>query len=256
MPRAGIEAILRQDRRIAVGGIAAIVALSWLYLWHDAAGMDHASMAMAPMPRVADAGALLLGFIMWTVMMAAMMLPSAAPAILLYASLVRKNGARGRLLPGVWVFTGGYLVAWAAFSLAATLLQALLEYASLLTPEMATASAGLGAAALIGAGLYQLTPLKEACLGKCRNPLAFFMTRWRTGTAGAFGMGLEHGAYCVGCCWALMLLLFVVGVMNLVWVALIAAFVLVEKLFPDERIVSRAASATLMLAGLFLLTRI
>ncbi len=256
MPQGGIEAILHQDRRIAIGGIAVIAALSWLYLWHSAAGMDHASMAMASMPRVADAGALALTFIMWTVMMAAMMLPSAAPAILLYASLVRKNGARGKFLPGVWIFTGGYLVAWTAFSLAATLLQALLEHASLLTPEMATASAGLGAAAMIGAGLYQLTPLKETCLGKCRDPLAFFMTHWRDGRGGAFRMGLEHGVYCVGCCWALMLLLFVAGVMNLSWVALIAAFVLVEKVFPGARMVSRAASAVLILAGVFLLTRI
>ncbi len=256
MPHGGIEAVLRQDRRIAIGGLAAVVALSWLYLWHSAAGMDHASMAMASMSRVADPGALVLTFIMWTVMMAAMMLPSAAPAIVLYGSLVRKNGARGKLLPGVWIFTAGYLFAWTAFSAAATLLQALLEHASLLTAEMATASAGLGASALIAAGVYQLTPLKETCLGKCRNPLAFFMTRWRPGPGGAFRMGLEHGVYCVGCCWALMLLLFVAGVMNLVWVALIAAFVLVEKVFPGARAVSRTASAALILTGLFLLTRL
>ncbi|AWI80552.1 hypothetical protein CEW87_14980 [Parazoarcus communis] len=252
----GIEAVLRKDRWLAMLGLGAVVLLSWLYLWHSAAGMDHAGMAMASMPRATDATALLLTFVMWTVMMAGMMLPSAAPTILMYGTLVRKNGAVGKILPGVWVFAAGYLLMWALFSVAATLLQAGLEYASLLTPEMATASAGLGAVALIAAGVYQLTPFKEACLGKCRNPLQFFMTRWRDGTGGAFRMGLEHGAWCVGCCWALMLLLFVAGVMNLVWVALIAAFVFVEKVFPGARMLTRASSAALILAGLFLLTRI
>ncbi|AWI74155.1 hypothetical protein CEW83_02060 [Parazoarcus communis] len=252
----GIEVVLRKDRWLAILGLGAVVLLSWLYLWHSAAGMDHAGMAMEGMPRATDATALLLTFVMWTVMMAGMMLPSAAPAILMYGTLVRKNGAVGKVLPGVWVFAAGYLLMWTLFSIAATLLQAGLEYAALLTPEMATASAGRGAAALIAAGVYQLTPFKEACLGKCRNPLQFFMTRWRNGAGGAFRMGLEHGAWCVGCCWALMLLLFVAGVMNLIWVALIAAFVFVEKVFPGARMLTRASSAALILAGLFLLTRI
>jgi predicted metal-binding membrane protein len=252
----GMEAALRNDRRIALGGLTAVVVLAWLYLWGAATGMDHASMAMAAMPRATDAGALALTFLMWTVMMAGMMLPSAAPTILLYGALVRKNCARGTVLPGVWIFAGAYLLVWAGFSVAATLLQALLEHASLLTPAMAAASAGLGALALISAGVYQLTPLKQTCLNKCRNPLEFFVTRWRAGTSGAFRMGLEHGAYCVGCCWALMLLLFVAGVMNLLWVALIAAFVFVEKLFPAVRVASHAASAALILSGLFLLAKI
>jgi predicted metal-binding membrane protein len=251
-----IETVLRKDRWLAVLGLGAVVVLSWLYLWYSAAAMDHAGMAMESMPRATDATALLLTFVMWTVMMAGMMLPSAAPTIIMYGTLVRKNGAVGKVLPGVWVFAGGYLVMWTVFSIAATLLQAGLAYASLLTPAMATASAGLGAVTLIAAGVYQLTPWKDACLGKCRNPLQFFMTRWREGTGGAFRMGLEHGGWCVGCCWALMLLLFVAGVMNLVWVALIAAFVFVEKVFPGARFVTRASSAALILAGLFLLTRI
>ena len=156
----------------------------------------------------------------------------------------------------MWIFVAGYLAMWTLFSAAATLLQAALESAALLTPAMATASAGLGAVALIAAGVYQLTPFKEACLGKCRNPLQFFMTRWRPGPGGAFGMGLEHGAWCVGCCWALMLLLFVAGVMNLAWVALIAAFVFVEKVFPGARVVTLASSAALIVSGLWLLTGI
>jgi predicted metal-binding membrane protein len=253
----GLEAAPRRsDRWIALAGLAAVAALSWLYLWHVAAGMDPAGMAMAVMPRAPDPGALVLTFIMWTVMMAAMMLPSAAPAIDLYGTLVRKHGARGSVLPGVWIFAGAYLLAWTGFSVAATLLQALLEEASLMTPAMTVASTGLSAAALVGAGLYQVTPLKQACLRKCRNPMEFFMLRWRAGRGGALRMGLEHGGYCLGCCWALMLLLFVAGVMNLAWVALIAAFVFAEKLLPNARLVSYAAGAVLVLCGFWVLAGI
>jgi len=247
---------LRHDRKIAIVGLASVVVLAWLYLWHIAAGMDHATMAMAAMPRSVNAGTLVLAFLMWAVMMVGMMLPSAAPAILLYGALVRKNGVRGTVLPGVWIFAGAYLLVWTGFSVVATLLQILLERASLLTPTMTIASTGLSALALVAAGVYQLTPLKQTCLSKCRNPLEFFVTRWRAGPSGALWMGLENGAYCVGCCWALMLLLFVAGVMNLVWVALIAAFVFFEKVLPAARIVSRAMSVVLILSGFFLLAKV
>ncbi|MCB1953472.1 MAG: DUF2182 domain-containing protein [Zoogloeaceae bacterium] len=255
-PGDGRDATLRRDRMLAVGGLSAVVLLSWLYLWLRASGMDHAAMDMAPVPRAASAGAFALTFMMWSIMMAAMMLPSAAPAILLYGALVRKNIADGKALPAVSRFVAGYLIVWTAFSLAATVLQTALEHAALLTPDMATASTRIGALALITAGVYQLTPLKAACLGTCRNPLQFFITRWRDGRHGALRMGLEHGAYCVGCCWALMLLLFVAGVMNLVWVALITAFVFIEKVLPGARAVTLGASAALIASGLILLTRI
>lgn len=255
-PGDGLDAALRHDRMLAAGGLGAVVLLSWLYLWLSASGMDHAAMDMAPMPRATSAGAFGLTFMMWTIMMAAMMLPSAAPAILLYGTLVRKHTAAGKVLPAVSRFVAGYLLVWTAFSLAATVLQTALEYAALLTPDMATASTRLGALALIAAGVYQLTPLKAACLGKCRNPLQFFITHWRDGHHGALKMGLEHGAYCVGCCWAIMLLLFVAGVMNLVWVALITAFVFIEKVFPGARLITLGASAALIASGLFLLLRI
>jgi predicted metal-binding membrane protein len=242
---------LRGDRGVTLAGLAAVVLLAWLYLWHSATGM-----AMGALPRVADPGALVLTFVMWTVMMAAMMLPSAAPAILLYGTLVRKNGARGTVLPGAWIFAGAYVLVWTGFSVAATVSQVLLESASLMTPAMTLASAGLSAAALVAAGLYQFTPFKQVCLTKCRNPLEFFVTRWRAGRGGAFRMGLEHGAYCLGCCWALMLLLFVAGVMNLAWVALIAAFVFAEKLLPGARLVSYASGAVLVMSGFWVLAAI
>ncbi len=249
----GIEAILRRDRKVVTVSLVLVVALAWLYLWHDARAMSN--MDMADMQHAVGAGTVALTFGMWTVMMVGMMLPSAAPTILLYGALVRKNGERGTVLPAVWIFTSGYLVAWTSFSLAAALLQLALEQTALMTPMMVSASRGLSAAILIAAGIYQWLPVKEICLRKCRNPIEFFATRWRAGADGAFRMGVEHGMYCVGCCWMLMLLLFVAGVMNLVWVALIAGFVFVEKLLPAEKFTSRFASAALILSGLVLLIK-
>ncbi len=245
----GLEAVARHDRRVTIAGLAAVIALSWVYLGFMAVADGSAAMDMASPPAL-NTVALTMTFVMWTVMMAGMMLPSAAPTILLYAALVRKNGERGSILPGVWIFVGGYLFVWTVFSAAATALQALLEQSAMLTPAMTLASTTIGGATLIAAGLYQLTPLKRACLTKCQNPFEFLITHWRPGSWGTFRMGVEHGAYCVGCCWALMLLLFVAGVMNLAWVALIAAFVLFEKVVPDSRIVRWTASAVLIVSGL------
>lgn len=249
----GPEAGQRYDRRATLGGLAALVILSWVYLWHMAAGMDHSSLAAEAAPRAASAGAVGMTFAMWAIMMVGMMLPSAAPTIVLYGSMVRKHAERGSALPATWIFVAGYLLAWTAFSAAATTLQVSLEAAALMTPSMTVASGALGALAVVAAGLYQVTPLKQACLRKCRHPVEFLMTRWRAGSAGALGMGLEHGAYCLGCCWALMLLLFVAGVMNLAWVALIAAFVYVEKLLPARRLTSYAAGVALVACGLYIL---
>lgn len=243
----GPEADLPYDRRVTLGGLAALVILSWLYLWHMAAGSA---------PRAASTGAVVMTFAMWTVMMVGMMLPSAAPTIVLYSSMVRKHAERGSALPATWNFIAGYLLIWTAFSAAATAAQVALEAAALMTPDMTLASARLSALALVAAGVYQVTPFKQACLRKCQHPVEFFMTRWRAGSAGAMWMGLEHGAYCLGCCWALMLLLFVAGVMNLAWVALIAAFVLAEKLLPARRLTSYAAGAALVAYGLYVVARI
>ena len=251
-----IEAALRSDRRVVAASLVLVTALAWLYLWRDAEAMARmAAMdsAMAGMAHAPSAGAIAMAFVMWSVMMVGMMLPSAAPTILLYGALVRKNGERGTVLPAVWIFVSGYLAVWTAFSLLAALLQAWLETAALTTATMVSASRELSAALLVAAGIYQWLPLKEVCLRKCRDPISFFATRWRAGARGAFHMGIEHGAYCVGCCWMLMLLLFVAGVMNLLWVALIAGFVFVEKLLPAHRFTSRFAGAALTLSGVVLL---
>ncbi|HEX7074039.1 MAG TPA: DUF2182 domain-containing protein [Hyphomicrobiaceae bacterium] len=249
----GIEAALRRDRLVVAAGLAGVVALAWLYLWRYAASMpagNGAAMEMT-MPSMSAMGpaAFALTFVMWVVMMAGMMLPSAAPTILFYGALVRKNAARGTVLPAVWVFVSGYLLVWTGFSLAAVLLQTALGRAALLTPAMTSASNRLSGMLLVAAGVYQLTPLKDLCLSKCRNPVQFFLTHWRPGAGGALQMGITQGAYCLGCCWLLMLLLFVVGVMNLAWVALIAAFVFLEKLLPAGRLSSRLAGVALIVAG-------
>jgi predicted metal-binding membrane protein len=232
-----------------LASLAFLIALAWVYLWRSAGGMQD----MAAMPQMGGAGALALTFAMWTVMMTGMMLPSAAPAILLYAALVRKNAERGTVLPAVWIFTSGYLAAWTAFSAVATLAQSALEHAMLMTSAMLLASKGLSAAVLVAAGIYQWLPLKDVCLRKCRNPLELFTMRWRPGARGAFRMGLEHGLYCVGCCWMLMLMLFAAGVMNLLWVAIIAGFIFVEKLLPGARFTSAIAGVALVGGGVFML---
>ena len=252
-----VEGALRRDRWVIVVTLTLVIALAWLYLWSDAGSMNQMDMpdmpGMAMPPRASGVEPFLLTFVMWTVMMVGMMLPSAAPTILLYGALVRKNGERGTVLPGTWVFTSGYLVVWTAFSLLAALLEVWLEQTALLTPMMVSASKGLSAGLLVAAGVYQWLPFKDACLRKCRNPIRFLVARWRPGTSGAFRMGVESGAYCVGCCWVLMLLLFVAGVMNLLWVALIAAFVFAEKLLPAGKFTARFAGVALILSGVALL---
>lgn len=250
-----MDSSLRRERIFIVLSLGGLVGLAWLFLWRTAESMHAQAAGEMTMPMGGlDAAAILLTFLMWIVMMAGMMLPSAAPTIVLYASLVRKNAERSVALPAAWIFTGGYLFAWAGFAFAAALLQAALEHAGLLgSMSMASTSRWLSGALLIAAGAYQLTPLKDLCLGKCRDPVRFLMTHWRGGAAGALRMGATHGAYCVGCCWMLMLLLFAAGVMNLAWVAFIAAFVLVEKLLPAGRLSARFAGAALILAGLAVL---
>jgi predicted metal-binding membrane protein len=253
------QSLLRPDRLAIVASLLGIVVISWLYLWLEALSMDSMVMeagAMGPthipsmpVPSPWSIGSLLPTFLMWAIMMCGMMIPSAAPAILLYASIVRKNRERGSILPSAWIFTTGYLAVWTGFSLAAALLHAALDYSALLTPMMVSSSTWLNGGLLILAGVYQWLPIKEVCLEKCRAPLQFFLFRWRPGVVGAFRMGAEHGTFCVGCCWAIMLLLFAVGVMNLLWVALIAGLVLAEKLLPGGKIAGRLIGVALAVGG-------
>ena len=187
-------------------------------------------------------------FAMWAVMMVGMMTPSAAPMLLLFAAARAGRGKRGVPLTTM-AFALGYIAVWASFSVCATAAQWGLHQAAMLSAVMASSSGRLSGAILIAAGSYQLTPWKSMCLTHCRSPLGFLMTTWRDGTAGAFRMGFRHGAYCLGCCWALMWVLFVVGVMNLIWVAALTGFVLIEKIGPAGAIVARVAGAAMVVLG-------
>ncbi|MFB9268471.1 DUF2182 domain-containing protein [Bradyrhizobium erythrophlei] len=247
-----LEQLLRHDRLIFTGGIAAVMALAWAYLLAGA-GMDMsmADMPMDPMPWTPSYAALV--FAMWLTMMIAMMVSSAAPMLLLFAALKRKQAATASPLAEAWIFLCGYLLIWTGFSLAATLAQWQLDRAGLLSMAMAASSAVLGGGVLLLAGLYQFTPLKRACLRYCQSPVLFLSRYWRPGAAGALRMGLRHGLYCLGCCWFLMALLFVGGVMNLFWIVGIALYVGCEKLLPFGRRLSYAAGAALIVAGLIVL---
>lgn len=198
------------------------------------------------------AGDVFFTFAMWVVMMVGMMAGTAAPVLLLFAAAHRGRGQR-RMRPAVLMFGLGYLTVWVGFSACAALAQWALHQTAMLSPAMAASSPFLAGAILMGAGAYQLTPWKGACLTQCRSPLGFLMTHWRDGQLGALQMGVRHGAYCLGCCWALMCVLFAVGVMNLVWVATLTGFVLLEKIGPAGTIVARVAGAAMVLAGILVI---
>ncbi|MFA9421659.1 MAG: DUF2182 domain-containing protein, partial [Gammaproteobacteria bacterium] len=193
-------------------------------------------------------------FLMWAVMMVGMMLPSATPMILLYARVVRHNAKNTEPLIHTSAFLAGYVVVWTVFSAAATAMQYGLEQTALLSPMMISASPVFGGIVLLVAAVYQWTPYKNACLRRCRSPVWFLSTYWQDGASGALRMGLAHGAYCLGCCWALMLLLFVGGVMNLLCIAAITIFVLAEKVLPRGHDIGRLGAVILGLTGIALIT--
>lgn len=228
-----LEAAAKHDRRVIAGALALITLLAWIWLL-SGGGMDMPWSTDMNMVMPMDWSPLysLVVFVMWWVMMIAMMLPSAAPMILLFARVNRHSRALGAPWVPTAVFASGYLVAWGGFSLAATLAHWWLDRVGWLTMGMASANRWLSGILLIAAGFYQFTPLKQACLRHCRGPIEFVMRQWRPGYAGALHMGLVHGAYCVGCCWVVMGLLFYGGVMNIYWIVGLAVLVLLEKLLP------------------------
>jgi predicted metal-binding membrane protein len=256
IPSTVVERLIRRDRLVVALGLSIVTALAWWYLLRSNSGMHadaaeadmHAAMGMPEM-QVWGMAQLAALFVMWAVMMVAMMLPSAAPIILLVVGAYRRRATGApRLLTAA--FSSGYLLAWAGFSAMAAALQLALHKAAVLSPAMVAQSALFGGSVLLVAGVYQWLPLKNACLAHCRSPLGFISREWREGVSGALVMGLRHGLFCIGCCWALMTLLFVAGVMNLVWVAAIAAFVLVEKLTGRGE-VSKAAGVLMVLWGIY-----
>ena len=224
-----------RDRITILSALIGVCAIAWvyvLYLWAKMPGME--GMGSVVLMRVQSWTVLDFVFMsaMWVVMMAGMMLPSATPMTLLYAGMVRKAERQGTPMAPITLFVVGYIAMWGVFSLGATFVQWVLHEAAMLSPMMKTKNPILGAGLFIVAGVYQLTPWKAVCLDHCRSPVHFLSEHWRPGAYGAFRLGLHHGAFCLGCCWALMGLLFVGGVMNLLWIAAITIFVLLEKVLP------------------------
>ena len=255
-PAAPLLDLMLRQRVVIAAALAGLTALCWLYLLIVAADMRAMGDMAMPMPMEPKGAVdLVLLLAMWWVMMAGMMLPGAAPMILTFATINRRRRARAQPYAPTALFAAGYLLAWGGFSVAATLGQWGLERLALLSPiDMTTTSARLGGLLFVAAGLYQLTPLKQACLLVCRSPFDFVVNHWRDGAVGALHMGLAHGLYCLGCCWILMALLFVGGVMNLLWVAVLAAVVMVEKLFPLGFWMARIGGLLLVGYGIRLLT--
>jgi predicted metal-binding membrane protein len=264
------ENVLRRDRWVVAGGLATIALLAWTYVMTGAGtGMsvwDMTSVSLFPhrMVEMPMAGMSMqssvwapsywiITLLMWWVMMIAMMTPSAAPMILLYARASRHAQTKGQLEQGVVptaTFAGGYLTAWLAFSLIATTLQWELERSGVVSSMLlASTSPAVSSAILIFAGIYQLSPLKHVCLRQCRAPAEFLSRRWRPGAFGALLLGLEHGAFCVGCCWVFMSLLFVGGIMNVLWIAVLAVFVLLEKFAPHGNWIARTTGVVLLAWG-------
>jgi predicted metal-binding membrane protein len=236
------------NRAAVLVGLVGLTALSWVYLLYQDWAMGHMEIAPMAMPNLDAWGPwdLAIVFLMWAIMMVGMMLPSVTPMVLLYAAVSGERREQGRPKAATWIFVSGYLVAWTLFSVFATLAQWLLHSAAHLSPFMDSTGPVLGGAMLIAAGIYQWTPLKRACLTHCRSPLAFLLTKWRDGARGALAMGLRHGLFCTGCCWLLMAILFVVGVMNVMWLALLSVFVLMEKTLPHGDWFGRAAGLVLI----------
>jgi predicted metal-binding membrane protein len=268
-----LEAVLRRDRLIVGSALGVIAVLAWAYVLWLAADMDMNGMNMSGL-RMVPAGVGMMApaaapwsavefafvFVMWATMMVGMMVPSAAPMILLYARVGRQarlgqGSTASKPFAATGWFAASYFLAWAGFSLAATLVQWALEREALLDARMASANILLGAIVLIAAGLYQWTPIKNACLAQCQTPLRFLMSHggFRSNVLGCLRLGLLHGIYCVGCCWVLMALLFVVGVMNVLWVALLALLVLLEKLMPWGRWIARIVGAVCIAVGAWMM---
>jgi predicted metal-binding membrane protein len=255
-----IESLLERDRLLVVIALALLGILSWIYLVvlaRDMAAGDMSLMGMGEMGVVPmnhwTLNTFALALLMWCIMMIGMMVPSAAPMILLFAVITRKQSPGGNPGTSIAIFIASYLIIWAIFSLFATLAQWALTEVALLSPMMVSNSNILTIGLLLACGTYQLSPLKQACLGKCRSPLSFLMNEWQQGNIGALKMGLSHGAYCVGCCWLLMALLFIGGVMNLLWIAMIAGLALMEKVFPHGELLGKLGGAMLLALASYML---
>jgi len=256
MQAPALDTTLRRDRSLVIVALLVITALSLTYTVWLATEYDMSSM-MTPGFVPWSPGHFAFMLAMWVVMMIGMMTPSVAPTVLLYAALARQRIVRGGPFAAAGWFVAGYLLAWILFSAVATLLQWLLEWQALVSPMMAGTGAALGGTLLIVAGIYQWLPLKQACLSTCRAPMSFVQRHggFQTSARGSVKLGALHGFYCVGCCWAVMALLFAFGVMNLLWIGGLMIFVLLEKMLPYQRAMSRTAGAVAVIVGALMIAR-
>lgn len=241
----------RRDRWLVLLGMAVLSLLSWAYLVNAARPVDQ--MLAMPVSPPWDAALLVLSLVMWSVMMIAMMLPTATPMVLSFTRVQHGREPSGRAVWLTWLFVTGYLLAWIGFALVAAVAQWVFYSLGVMSSSMGSATPVLGGALLVGAGLFQWSGLKDACLTQCQSPLNFLLNQWRPGRRGALIMGLRHGLFCLGCCWLLMLLMFVGGVMNLIWMVAITVYVLAEKLLPWMRHYGRAVGVLLVASGMLLL---
>ncbi|MEW6450230.1 MAG: DUF2182 domain-containing protein [Pseudomonadota bacterium] len=270
MSDAALTTVLKRDRAVVAACLLALVMLAWADLLWLAADMGMGGMDMEGFRMIPSGRGLMVPvtapwppiefafvFLMWAVMMVGMMTPSVAPLILLYARVGRQAAAQQRPFAASAWLAGGYLLAWISFSLIATVTQWAVERAGWLTPAMESANSTFAGLTLIAAGLYQWTPLKDACLRQCQSPLQFIQRHggFCGDAAGSLALGFRHGLYCVGCCWMLMALLFVGGVMNVLWIALLMIFVLLEKVVPAGRLISRVSGAGFLAVGVWLIAR-
>jgi len=248
------QAVLKRDRGLVIAAMVVMAALAWGYTLYQ--GLKHTSMTegMAmPMMTTWSSADFVFMLVMWAVMMFAMMLPSVTPTVMIFGQVTQRRKSAGRSFAPTAAFVAGYLLTWTWFSLLATVVNWWLHTHGWMTSMMGHIGPGIGGVLLIAAGLFQWTPLKNACLDHCRSPMSFLMHHWREGVSGATMMGMHHGVYCLGCCWMLMALLFVLGVMNLPWVAVLAIVVLAEKILPGGQILSRILGLGLIGWGVWLL---
>jgi predicted metal-binding membrane protein len=250
-PPTAMERVLRHDRVAIVVALGALTVLCWAQMAAPAAGGPGGAAGLMPCCG-SRFGAT---FVMWVVMMAGMMIPSVAPMVLTHAAIVRRGAAGQAPFVASVLFLGGYLLAWTAFSAAAALAQGALWRGAVLDARALSVGPWAGAAVLLAAAAFQLSRLKDACLSRCRAPLGFFATEWREGRLGALSMGLRHGLSCIGCCWLLMTVLFAVGIMNMVWGAVLTAFVVAEKVLPWRRAVVWSGGAACLAGAALLLYR-
>jgi len=248
MKNSKIESLLQSEQLLAFSCLAIIIVISWAYMLHMSWKMS-GDITLACLMRWGPED-IAHSFVMWAIMMVAMMFPSAAPMILMFATVNRQQGGTQRPVIPMGLFVLGYFLVWTSYSALATLAQWGLHVAALLSHDLVITSPLLGGILLVAAGVFQWTPLRDACMSKCRSPLGFLMVVWRGGRHGALIMGLKHGANCVGCCCLLMLLSFVLGIMNMVWMLVLTGFMLIEKTFPGGQWVSRIAGLILVIWGL------